>query len=264
MIRIRLCNLNARMGANPVSLRIKSASVDGVLVAASGCRRPAKPSGALCITQATTTCCTHCWLLWRRFIYGVYNFFINLRMSRDGLRSFVWSSDVTLASFSSLWPALTLTVHIIYCRWNLWSRATFLYLWNWAHCYPRCVATVRTRAFVYFIFKLTKNAESYGIVLWIAIDGYNERVHCKKQRASSTNMIPSTNIAFIQVFFFESGNSMQYRSLNAIPDQTGSIILSFYSTRAIDWIQLVFAPLPHLCDSRHSIDLLPLVTHLCY
>ena len=29
---------------------------------------------------------------------------------------------------------------------------------------------------------------------------------------------------------------MQYRSPNAIPDQTGSIILSFDWTRAIDWI----------------------------
>ena len=30
------------------------------LVAASGQRRPAKPSGALCIMQSTTTCCTDC------------------------------------------------------------------------------------------------------------------------------------------------------------------------------------------------------------
>ena len=45
------------------------------------------------------------------------------------------------------------------------------------------------------------------------VDGYNERVHRKKQRASSIHTIPSTNIAFIQVFFFELRNSMQYRSL---------------------------------------------------
>ena len=31
---------------------------------------------------------------------------------RACVRAFVWSSDVTLASFSSLWPAFTLTVHI--------------------------------------------------------------------------------------------------------------------------------------------------------
>ena len=43
------------------------------------------------------------------------------------------------------------------------------------------------------------------------VDGYNERVHRKKQRASSIHTIPSTNIAFIQVF--ELRNSMQYRSL---------------------------------------------------
>ena len=36
----------------------RSSSQD--LVAASGQRRPAKPSGALCITQSTTTCCTDC------------------------------------------------------------------------------------------------------------------------------------------------------------------------------------------------------------
>ena len=30
------------------------------LVAASGRRRPAKPPGALCIVQSTTTCCTDC------------------------------------------------------------------------------------------------------------------------------------------------------------------------------------------------------------
>ena len=123
----------------------------------------------------------------------------------------------------------------------------FLCLWNWTHCYPRGVATVRwravhcarTRAFIYFIFQLTKNADRYGIVLWIDIDGYNERVHHKKQHASSIHTIPSKNIAFIQVFFFESRNSMQYRSRNAISDQTGSIILSFEWTRAIGWIQLV-------------------------
>ena len=109
----------------------------------------------------------------------------------------------------------------------------FLCLWNLAHCYPRGVATVRwravhcarTRAFVYFLFQLTKNADS--TVLWIAIDGYNERVHRKKRHASSIHTIPLKNIAFMQVFFFESRNSMQYRSPNAIPDQTGSIILSF-------------------------------------
>ena len=32
MIRISWCSVNARMGAKPVSLRIKSASVNGVLV----------------------------------------------------------------------------------------------------------------------------------------------------------------------------------------------------------------------------------------
>ena len=66
--------------------------------------------------------------------------------------------------------------------------------------------------FIYF----TKNAGSYEIVgplLWIAIDGYNERVHRKKQHASSIHTIPSTNIAFIWVFFFDSKNAMQYRSL---------------------------------------------------
>ena len=36
----------------------RSSSQD--LVAASGQRRPAKPSGALCIMQSTTTCCTDC------------------------------------------------------------------------------------------------------------------------------------------------------------------------------------------------------------
>ena len=36
--------------------------------------------------------------------------------------------------------------------------------------------------------------------------------------------IPSKNIAFTQVFFFELRKAMQYRSPNAIPDQTGSII----------------------------------------
>ncbi len=118
-------------------------------------------------------------------------------------------------------------------------------LLNWAHCYARGVATVRwiavhcarKRAFVYFIFQLTKNAGSYGIVPWIAIEGYNERLHRKKQHASSIHTIPSKNIAFIQVFFFESRNSKQYRSPNAIPRRTGSIILSFDLTRAIDWIQ---------------------------
>ena len=38
-------------------------------------------------------------------------------------------------------------------------------------------------------------------------------VHRKKQHASSIRTIPSKNIAFIQVFFFESSNSMQYRSM---------------------------------------------------
>ena len=36
----------------------RSSSQD--LVAASGQRRPAKPSGALCIMQSSTTCCTDC------------------------------------------------------------------------------------------------------------------------------------------------------------------------------------------------------------
>ena len=40
------------------------------------------------------------------------------------------------------------------------------------------------------LFQLIKNAESYGIVLSIAIDGYNERVHRKKQHASSIRTIP--------------------------------------------------------------------------
>ena len=42
---------------------------------------------------------------------------------------------------------------------------------------------------------------------------YDENVHGKKQHASSIRTIPSKNTAFIQVFFFESSNSMQYRSL---------------------------------------------------
>ena len=44
-------------------------------------------------------------------------------------------------------------------------------------------------------------------------DGYNERVHRNKQHASSIRTIPSTNIAFIQVFCFDSSKSMQYRSM---------------------------------------------------
>ena len=44
------------------------------------------------------------------------------------------------------------------------------------------------------------------------VNRYNERVHCKKQHASSIHTIPSKNIASIQVFLFESINSMQYRS----------------------------------------------------
>ena len=39
------------------------------------------------------------------------NLYINLRRSRDGLCVFV-RSCVTIASFSSLWPAFTLTIHI--------------------------------------------------------------------------------------------------------------------------------------------------------
>ena len=66
---------------------------------------------------------------------------------------------------------------------------------------------------VELLFQLTNNADSYGIVLWvwIAIDGYTERLHRKKQHASSIRTIPSKNIAFIQVLFFEPSNSTQYR-----------------------------------------------------
>ena len=63
-----------------------------------------------------------------------------------------------------------------------------------------------------FHFQLTNNADSYGIVnryRW----GFNERVHRKKQHASSIRTIPSKNIAFIHVFRFKSSNSMQYRSM---------------------------------------------------
>ena len=64
--------------------------------------------------------------------------------------------------------------------------------------YMRCRhRSVKSRAlrsnkgFHVFLFQLTKNADSYGIVLLIAIDGYNERVHRKKQHASSIHTIPS-------------------------------------------------------------------------
>ena len=40
------------------------------------------------------------------------------------------------------------------------------------------------------------------------IDGYTERVHRKKQHASSIRTIPSKNIAFIPVLFLDSSSSM--------------------------------------------------------
>ena len=53
----------------------------------------------------------------------------------------------------------------------------------------------------------------------------NERVHRKKQHASSIRTIPLKNIAFIHVFCFESSNSMQYRSMLC------SCLLNFRSDR---------------------------------
>ena len=74
---------------------------------------------------------------------------------------------------------------------------------------------------------------------------YNERVHRKKQHASSIRTIPSKHIAFIQVFFFESANSMQYRS------PTRQVLLSFDWTRAI--ASLVWSPnyAINLCGLTH-------------
>ncbi len=141
------------------------------------------------------------------------------------VRAFMHSC-VTLAPFGSLWPAFTLTVHInalynesvhrkeqhttydsvkiatllpleIFEVWQLFCLFMKLgSLRGVATVRRRAVHCVRTRAFVYFIFQLTKNADSDGIE-----------------------------------------NSMQYRSPNAIPDQTWCIILSFDWTRAINWIQ---------------------------
>ena len=48
--------------------------------------------------------------------------------------------------------------------------------------------------FLKFVYFFTKNADSYGI----ALDGYNERVHRKKQHAR---------------FLFESRNPIRYRSI---------------------------------------------------
>ena len=53
-------------------------------------------------------------------------------------------------------------------------------------------------------------------------------VHRKKQHASSIRTIPSKNIAFIQVFFLDSGNSMQYRSMLLLyPIHVERIVESF-------------------------------------
>ena len=65
--------------------------------------------------------------------------------------------------------------------------------------------------------------------------------------ASSIHTIPSKNIAFIQVFFFESTNSMQYRS------QTRQGLLSFDWTRVIASLSLVWSPkyAINLCGLTH-------------
>ena len=85
----------------------------------------------------------------------------------------------------------------------------------------------------------------------------------KKQHASSSSIhtIPSKNIAFIQGFFFESRNVMQYHTPNAILDQTGSIVIRLESGHRLDRIGIrTFAR----CDFRHSIGSLSLVTSHLY
>ena len=101
--------------------------------------------------------------------------------------------------------------------------------------YVRCRHCGRMKGFRLLVFQLTKNADSYGIVPWIVTDGCNECVHRKKQHASSIRMIPSKNIAFIQVFFFESSNSMQYRSMLVY-----SRLHRTHSRKF--WIQITLAP----------------------
>ena len=113
-----------------------------------------------------------------------------VRCSR--VRAFV-RSCVTLAPFSSLWSAFTLAVHIKSLnnesvhREEQHTRGIYTILYKIATLFPlesfevgqlfclfmklgsllsaRCRHCDRTRAFVYFIFQLTKNADRYGIVL---------------------------------------------------------------------------------------------------
>ena len=122
----------------------------------------------------------------------------------------------------------------------------------------------RTGALVYFIFQLTKNADSYGIVLWIDIDGYNERVYRKKQHASSIHMIPSKISPSFRFSFSNRGIQGNIISPNAIPDQIGSIIIiRLDSGHRLDTIGRPIRTFAR-CDFRHSTALLPLVTQLWY
>ena len=88
-------------------------------------------------------------------------------------------SCVTLAPFSSFWPAFALTkTHYILKVYI--DRTTFL-VYEIEPIAIRevsppfgeesCRALRSNKGFVYFIPQLTKNADSYGIVLCIAIDG---------------------------------------------------------------------------------------------
>ena len=68
-------------------------------------------------------------------------------------------------------------------------------------------------------------------------------------------VIPSKNIAFIQVFFYESRNSMQYRSPNAILDQTGSIVIRLDSGHRLDTIGIQMWNLSHSGHGRLGVSL---------
>ena len=76
----------------------------------------------------------------------------------------------------------------------------------------------RTRAFVYFIFQLTKNADSYGIVLWIAI-----WTSCTSQETTwmfnSYDSVKKDRLYSGFLFRIEEFNAISLTERNSRPDR---------------------------------------------